>query len=304
MAGRSPLDLLEIFGLNCLITKATGKTKTSGTLLDLILTSNKKKTLTSDVVDTLISDHSLVFTILPSTAPGSRSRKICLRSLKNFNRDKFIQDLQMAPFSIVDVFDEVDDKLYAFEELYSEILNEHAPHKQTVVRGNQVPYMTEQWRKAIRHRNKLWRLFMRDQTDANYNQYKIQRNICTSLRRKAMKNHFVKKSSGLVTVLPVLNNIYERLLATQLSEFYSTILTDFISSYRKFYSCETALLRLTEDWRRVHDRGELVAVVSMDLSKVFDVIQHDLLIAKLKHMESVKEVVRYLKTTCQEDSSE
>ena len=54
----------------------------------------------------------------------------------------------MAPFSIVDVFDEVDDKLYAFEQLYHEILNEHAPLKQTIVRGNQVPYMTEQWRKA------------------------------------------------------------------------------------------------------------------------------------------------------------
>ena len=33
----------------------------------------------------------------------------------------------MAPFSILDVFDEVDDKLYAFEQLYHEILNEHAP---------------------------------------------------------------------------------------------------------------------------------------------------------------------------------
>ena len=30
------------------------------------------------------------------------------------------------------------------------------------------------------------------------------------------------------------------------------------------------------------DRGELVAIVSMDLSKAFDVIQHDLLLAKLK----------------------
>ena len=189
--GRSLLDLMEIFGLDCLITKATRKTKTSETLLDLILTSNKKKTLVSDVVDTQISDHSL--TILRSTAPKLRSRKVYLRSLKNFKRDKFIQDLQMAPFSIVDLFDEVNDKLYAFEQLYSEILNEHAPLKQTVVRGNQVPYMTEQWRKAIRHRNKLWRLFMRNRTDASYDQYKIQRNICTSLRRKAIKEHFVKK---------------------------------------------------------------------------------------------------------------
>ena len=166
--GRNLLDLMEIFGLDCLITKATRKMKTSETLLDLILTSNKKKTLVSDVVDTQISDHSLVFTILRSRAPRSRSRKICVRSFKNFNRDKFIQDLQMAPFSIVDVFDEVDDKLYAFEQLYHEILNEHAPLKQTIVKGNQVPYMTEKWRKAIRYRNKLWRLFMRDRTNANY----------------------------------------------------------------------------------------------------------------------------------------
>ena len=32
----------------------------------------------------------------------------------------------------------------------------------------------------------------------------------------------------------------------------------------------------------MRDRGELVAIVSMDLSKAFDVIQHNLLLAKLK----------------------
>lgn len=37
------------------------------------------------------------------------------------------------------MFQEVDDKLYAFEQLlYYEILNEHTPVKQTIVRGNQV----------------------------------------------------------------------------------------------------------------------------------------------------------------------
>ena len=103
---------MEIFGLDCLITKATRKTKTSEKLLDLILTSNKKKTLVSDVVDTQISDHSLVFTILRSRAPRSRSRKICVRSFKNFNRDKFIQDLQTAPFSIVDAQKQIMAAIY------------------------------------------------------------------------------------------------------------------------------------------------------------------------------------------------
>ena len=60
---------------------------------------------------------------------------------------------------------------------------DHAPLKQTVVGGNQVPNTNEQWRKAIRHRNKLWRKFTKDRADTNYQQYKIQRNKCTSLRR-------------------------------------------------------------------------------------------------------------------------
>ena len=37
-----------------------------------------------------------------------------------------------------------------------------------------------------KHRNKLWWLFMRDRTDANYDHYKIHCNICTPPRRKAI----------------------------------------------------------------------------------------------------------------------
>ena len=76
--------------------------------------------------------------------------------------------------------------------------------------------------------------------------------------------------------------IFETLLAFQIDDFYRAILSDFVSSYRRYYSCKTSVLRMTEDWRRMRGRGELVAVVSMDLSKAFDVIQQPLPLAKLK----------------------
>ena len=97
------------------------------------------------------------------------------------------------------------------------------------------------------------------------------------------KDDELKKSNYRpVTVLPALNNVFERLLSAQMGDFYQNILSDYISAYRRHHSCETSLLRLTEDWKRSLDNKEIVAVISMDLSKAFDTIPHALLLAKLK----------------------
>ena len=95
-------------------------------------------------------------------------------------------------------------------------------------------------------------------------------------------DEFCKNNYRPVSVLPALNNIFERILAKKLDLFYQDIVSDFISAYRPNYSCESSLLRLTEDWRKSLDSKETVAIVSMDLSKVFDSIPHVLLLAKLK----------------------
>ena len=79
------------------------------------------------------------------------------------------------------------------------------------------------------------------------------------------KDELNKANYRPVTVLPALNSVYERILAAQLNDFYCSILSDFISSYRKFHSCETSLLRMTEEWRSMRDDGQLVGIVSMDL---------------------------------------
>lgn len=90
-----------------------------------------------------------------------------------------------------------------------------------------------------------------------------------------------KRNYRPVTILPCLNNIFERLLSIKLQEFYQGLLLDYISAYRRHHSCEISLLRLTEDWKASRDRKELVAVVSMDLSKAFDTIPQALLLARL-----------------------
>jgi len=83
-----------------------------------------------------------------------KSRKLCFRSLRYFDRDILLADLQTVPFGVIDIFGDVDDKLFVLETLFTEVLKEHAPLKQFQVRSNQVSYMTEEWRKAIRYRNR------------------------------------------------------------------------------------------------------------------------------------------------------
>ena len=52
-------------------------------------------------------------------------------------------------------------------------------------------------------------------------------------------------------------------------------------SEAKSYGTQHMLLRLTENWRRCLDENKIVGAVLTNLSKAFDCLPHELLIAKL-----------------------
>ena len=58
-------------------------------------------------------------------------------------------------------------------------------------------------------------------------------------------------------------------------------LSPYLCGYQKGFSTQQALILLLEKWKIVLDRKEYVDAVLMDLSKVFDTLNHGLLIAKL-----------------------
>ena len=67
----------------------------------------------------------------------------------------------------------------------------------------------------------------------------------------------------------------------QLVQYFNPYLSKFLSAYKKGYSCESVLLHLIEDWTGALDKNSVVGTVIMDLSKAFDLIPQDLLLAKL-----------------------
>ena len=70
-------------------------------------------------------------------------------------------------------------------------------------------------------------------------------------------------------------------MCDQLNSFFSNILEDMLSAYRKKYSCNNLLVKCVEDWRFALDQNLTTGCIMMDLSKAFDCLPHGLLLAKL-----------------------
>ena len=90
-----------------------------------------------------------------------------------------------------------------------------------------------------------------------------------------------KKIIAPIGVLPSVSKILEKLLYDQLIEYMNDKLSPFLCGFRKQYRTQHALIRMLERWKHCLDDSGVVMAVLMDLSKAYDCIPHDLLIAKL-----------------------
>ena len=84
-----------------------------------------------------------------------------------------------------------------------------------------------------------------------------------------------------VSILPNISKIFERFIFCQLFNFMDQFLSKYQCGFRKGYSTQYCLLAMLEKWKSAVDKGKSFGALLTDLSKAFDCLSHELLLAKL-----------------------
>ena len=178
--GKALLDLENEQGFECLITEPTRVdmrgAKVTKTLIDVLLSNKPELFKFSGNYYPSLSDHALIYRVLKERVNVNKPKVITFRSYKNFNPDLFKRHLAMAPWHIGQLFEDVDDQAHVWNLLINDILDDVAPVKSMRVRDKDVPFMTSEWKSAIRAKRKATSKHSKNKTQENWELKRKTRN--------------------------------------------------------------------------------------------------------------------------------
>ena len=174
----------------------------------------------------------------------------------------------MAPWHIIQLFDEVDDQVHAWNVIMNDVLNDLAPVKNLRVRDKDVPYMTPEWKSAIWAKRKANAKYLKNKTPETWELRRKTRNEATKQRRIAIKNYWKIKADDL-----------------------KSNPRDFFKTFKPFLStkdCSTSTdIQLKVEGTIVKDQRQVSEILVDYFSTIADGIGGD--IAKLKSLKDFKD---------------
>ena len=76
-----------------------------------------------------------------------------------------------------------------FSESFKSLCDCHAPLKTKTCRATETPCINSTYKKAIWKRKRLYKKYLVFRSQHTWEAYRVQRNLCTSLRRKAIQSY-------------------------------------------------------------------------------------------------------------------
>ena len=99
-----------------------------------------------------------------------------------------------------------------------------------------------------------------------------------------------------VSLIPVVSKLFERNMYVEIIDFIEESLSPFLLGFRKGHSTEQCLVVMLEAWKKALDDKEYADAILTDLSKAFDCLNHDLLIAKLDAYGFSHEALKFIRS--------
>ena len=99
-----------------------------------------------------------------------------------------------------------------------------------------------------------------------------------------------------ISILPVLSKIIEKSATNQLVKYFedNNLLSPYQHAYRKGHSTTTCLAEVINYVHNLTDKKKHCAIVSLDLSKAFDSINHQLLLNKLLQLQLSDSTIKWI----------
>ena len=126
------------YGFKQLIKGPTRTTRSTSTFIDHILTNTQEYISQSGIIDTVVSDHSMVYcTRKISRAKYNKHKEITFRCLKNYSVDVYKEALEKLSIPNYDNFDNLDLAYSDFISRLESIINIVAHIKTVIIKITQ-----------------------------------------------------------------------------------------------------------------------------------------------------------------------
>ena len=188
----NPLHFIEnMFNMTQIITEKTRVTRTTSTLIDVILTTVPELHYSTNVYHFGFSDHYLIYTCIKVSQPKRQHNTIRYRCYRNFSADAYLADLQnTSVFTDINSLDDIhgtENKWAIWKREFLFLSDRHAPVKVTRVKYRHNPWMTTDILKLMYRRDFIHNKARTSGDPSLWQQYRQLRNSVTSTIKKGQE---------------------------------------------------------------------------------------------------------------------